>query len=378
MPGLCDVAMHIEAPPPRAYASAERALALSGGHADGGGAAIQLREPPHRLVWQQGTGREAIALTVTFQPVPGPQPGTALRCELALPSAGIGRRTAGRLLRPLLRRRMLALARQVRALAEGDRGPGTRPLPGGSAWRQAQGMYRGLLESCAPGLHAAAAGLLARHLGPPQREVLDLGAGSGAWLARLRDAGYTRLTAVELHVEGFGLPGVTPLRLDLNRPFGAAIGRRFGLVTAIEIIEHLDCPRAFLREVHPLLADGGFVLVSTPNIACWQGRLRFLRRGEHRYFEEGDYQQRHISPMTDLHMHLMFREVGFDLVATASAGSFDGRLRAALLAPAAAAARALWGPRATGDVTLYLLRRATPAQRMPGTDGDYLSLRLHA
>jgi hypothetical protein len=103
-------------------------------------------------------------------------------------------------------------------------------------WRRQLGSYNGRLMRCAPGTHeAAAAALLARRQLDRDAHVLDLASGTGAFLARLRDQGFRNLHAVELNVEGFDLEGVTPQPLDLNSNFAQALGRDFGLVTAIEI-----------------------------------------------------------------------------------------------------------------------------------------------
>lgn len=201
--------------------------------------------------------------------------------------------------------------------------------------------------------------------------MLDLGAGSGAWLARLRDAGFDELSAIELNRHWFRIDGVAPLVVDLNCAFADDFDQRFRLVTALEIIEHLDNPRRVLREVHRLLHEDGYLLVTTPNISHWAGRLHFLRSGEHRSFGEWDYRQRHISPMTDLHMSLMLRECGFRLLVSTTAGSFDGRLRRILIAPIAGLFRLLLGPRAVGDVSIYLATRDTPYAGL-GTDSRYL------
>ena len=191
-----------------------------------------------------------------------------------------------------------------------------------SLWRLPSEVYNNLAVRCAPGAHEAAFSLLNRYV-PIEGHVLDLAAGSGAWLSRLRDAGFVNLSAIELDVERFGLDGVHPQPVDLNSHFSEASFLRLHLITALEIIEHLDCPRHFLREVHQMLAPQGYFLVTTPNIGHWAGRLRFLLSAEHRYFKESDYyQQRHISPITHLQMNLMFQEIGYELIAYSTAGSF--------------------------------------------------------
>ena len=228
---------------------------------------------------------------------------------------------------------------------------------------------------CAPGTHAAAAAAIAQARVPREARVLDLASGTGAFLARLRDTGYSDLSAVELNVDGFQLDGVTPQPVDLNADFAdcRALPRAgFDLVTAIEIVEHLDCPRAFLRNVHALLRDGGHLLLTTPNVASWLGRVRFLLSGELRQFQRHDYDhQRHISPTTHVQMRLMFEEVGFELITMRTAGTFFGPVKQALFAPVSLLARAMWGSTAEGDVVIYLARKTAATTDSAGRDSFY-------
>jgi 2-polyprenyl-3-methyl-5-hydroxy-6-metoxy-1,4-benzoquinol methylase len=230
---------------------------------------------------------------------------------------------------------------------------------------------------CAPGTHEAAAELLRRRGLARDLHVLDLASGTGAFLARLRDEGFQNLHAVELNLENFDLGGVTPQVVDLNSDFAAALRGDMGLVTAIEIIEHLDCPRAFLRNIHTLLSGGGHLLLTTPNVAHWLGRLRFALSGELRQFQRRDYDyQRHISPTTHVQVRLMFEEIGFELLDFTTAGTFFGPVKLALTWPASALAGAMLGKLANGDVAIYLARKvaageATRPPASPGLDSFY-------
>jgi SAM-dependent methyltransferase len=214
---------------------------------------------------------------------------------------------------------------------------------------------------CAPGTHEAAAEIVTRHV-PRDARVLDLASGTGAFLARLRDLGYANLDAVELNVDGFKLEGVTPRPVDLNSTFADDLPHQYGLITAIEIIEHLDSPRHFLHNVRALIAHGGYLLLTTPNVAHWLGRVRFLLSGELRQFQRRDYDyQRHISPITDVQMRLMFEELGFELVESTTAGTFFGPVKRAVFWPVEAVARVTMGKLARGDVGIYLVRKTTAA-----------------
>ncbi len=54
------------------------------------------------------------------------------------------------------------------------------------------------------------------------------------------------------------------------------MGEQFDLVTYGDVLEHLLEPQDVLRETRNLLAPGGRVLISLPNIAFWTMRVKLL------------------------------------------------------------------------------------------------------
>jgi cyclopropane fatty-acyl-phospholipid synthase-like methyltransferase len=89
--------------------------------------------------------------------------------------------------------------------------------------------------------------------------------------------------------------------VDLNSDFSdqADISGQFDLIIAVEIIEHLENPYHFARQLKSLLAPNGTIIVSTPNIESAASRIHFLRSADFRWF--GDYFYRgsgHITPLT--------------------------------------------------------------------------------
>jgi len=121
------------------------------------------------------------------------------------------------------------------------------------------------------------------------------------------------------------------------------MSRTFGLVTALEIIEHLDSPRHFCGRFTrscSRAASAGFDTecrqLDRAAAVCAQRELRQFGAGDYEY-------QHHISPITDVQMRLMLREIGFNLVASTTAGTFFGPLKRAVLAPVIAVAKLLWG-----------------------------------
>jgi 2-polyprenyl-3-methyl-5-hydroxy-6-metoxy-1,4-benzoquinol methylase len=142
-------------------------------------------------------------------------------------------------------------------------------------------------------------------MGPPPRgRLLDVAAGAGYTSARLRSMGFD-VTATDIHEGQFLADGVELVAADLNRRFPFDDGA-FDAVVALEIIEHLENPNRFLRELRRVVKPGGRVALSTPNILCLRSRLRFLFRGEFHLFydmqrrlEDPFHEQArgHITPM---------------------------------------------------------------------------------
>jgi SAM-dependent methyltransferase len=220
--------------------------------------------------------------------------------------------------------------------------------------------YRGRAIGCAPGTHAALVDLVLRH-DVPRGSVLDLGTHAGALLLRLNDAGFHELWGADLDGTRFDVPGATFRILDLNTHFAPSVGRSFDLVTATDLVEHLDSPRAFFAEVASLLNEDGYLALSVPNVAFFEGRLKFLLAGELWGFGEQNYRdQRHISPMTRSQLVLCMREIGFDVVEVRFAGDFATPLRRALTAVFWAPLRAFGGPSVFGESLVVLARRVAP------------------
>jgi len=107
----------------------------------------------------------------------------------------------------------------------------------------------------------------------PHGELLDVGCGTGNFLAAARDAGY-RVTGIELDrnaarfaKERLGLQEVLPLTIS---EFAAQNpGEKFDLVTFFEVLEHQAAPAEFLRSVKSSLKPRGSIALSVPNRERW-------------------------------------------------------------------------------------------------------------
>jgi 2-polyprenyl-3-methyl-5-hydroxy-6-metoxy-1,4-benzoquinol methylase len=126
--------------------------------------------------------------------------------------------------------------------------------------------------------------------------VLDVGgflgafplalARSGADVTLVEEYGYYGSAFDDL-AEHLSRGGVTVWGADFTRALGEPPARRFGLVTAMAILEHLpDSPRLLMENVRDHVAPGGVAAIEVPNIAYWPNRVRAIK-GEsvHQPFE---------------------------------------------------------------------------------------------
>jgi len=115
------------------------------------------------------------------------------------------------------------------------------------------------------------------------KRALDVGCGAGLLcepLARLGasvtgiDAAPENIAAARDHAAAMGLA------IDY-RATGVEVltGERFDLVTSMEVIEHVTDPAAFVRGLSGALAEGGLMILSTPNRTALS-RLALIAVGE--------------------------------------------------------------------------------------------------
>jgi SAM-dependent methyltransferase len=128
--------------------------------------------------------------------------------------------------------------------------------------------------------------LASRH--PGGGTLLDVGCGSGRLWAFLADR-FDRYVGVDAaRYDGFPPAGeFHAADLDagaLPLPDGCA-----DVVAAVETVEHLENPRAFLRSLARLVSPGGWVVVTTPNQASLLSVATLALHGEHNAFRDGQY-----------------------------------------------------------------------------------------
>jgi SAM-dependent methyltransferase len=154
--------------------------------------------------------------------------------------------------------------------------------------------------------------------------VVDVGAGEGYFSKmvgdyveqRLGRAPRAVLSACDLFPEYFRYSGVPCDPIDATGQFPYADGT-FDVACSLEVVEHLEDPFHFMRELHRIVRPGGKVFVSTPNLLNINSRLRFLHSGFWLLFDplplsssDPVHTSGHIHPITFYYLAYAFRRAG--------------------------------------------------------------------
>jgi len=169
---------------------------------------------------------------------------------------------------------------------------------------------------------------VARILDPfPRGKLLDVPAGEGALSARLTEMGFT-VQACDLYPEIFRLTDVQVRRGDLSGalPYEDS---EFHYITCLEGLEHIENPHQAIREFARLLAPGGRLIISVPNILNIEERVKWLFNGYTSHFkpisqdhlrmrheEWGEKEEiaLHINPIGYAELRYILEKCGFEVV----------------------------------------------------------------
>lgn len=152
--------------------------------------------------------------------------------------------------------------------------------------------------------------------------LVDVGCGTGQlWpLVQERFSRYVGVDAVCYA----GFPeGLEWHRVDLNSCRIPVADAGADTVIAVETIEHLENPRAFMRELMRILKPGGWLFVTTPNILSLLSFLTLAIKQRFANFHDANYPA-HITPLLEADLRRIAAEGGLRDVEIAF--SHQGRL----------------------------------------------------
>ncbi|MFL6248808.1 MAG: class I SAM-dependent methyltransferase [Thermoanaerobaculia bacterium] len=160
----------------------------------------------------------------------------------------------------------------------------------------------------------------------PDLRVLDLSCGRGELLAVLKNDGCalrgTHFRGDDYEIksgrESFLTPDIpVDANVDLTRPLPYADGS-FDVVILSEVVEHLPEWITVLHESGRVLAPGGHLVLSTPNIQRLHSRFHFFWTGTHKLIRErpgrdvarGELYAFHINPLDFPLAHTVLHQAG--------------------------------------------------------------------
>jgi len=168
---------------------------------------------------------------------------------------------------------------------------------------------------------------VARILDPfPRGKLLDVPAGEGALSARLSKAGF-QVQACDLYPDIFRVPEIEVRRGDLSGTLPYK-DTEFQYVTCLEGLEHIENPHQAIREFARLLAPGGQLVLSVPNILNIEERIKWLLNGytshfkpisvehlrmRHEQWGEKEEVVLHINPIAYTELRYILEKYGFQI-----------------------------------------------------------------
>ncbi|MEM2888478.1 MAG: class I SAM-dependent methyltransferase [Candidatus Bathyarchaeia archaeon] len=119
-------------------------------------------------------------------------------------------------------------------------------------------------------------GIIASHSNM-EMKILEIGCGSGEFLERVaRLSERIKVWGVDiskLAIDKVKQKGFEGFALDISRQKTPFPDNFFDVIYAGDVVEHLFDPDFMISEVKRVLKDGGFMILSTPNLASWYNRI---------------------------------------------------------------------------------------------------------
>jgi 2-polyprenyl-3-methyl-5-hydroxy-6-metoxy-1,4-benzoquinol methylase len=126
--------------------------------------------------------------------------------------------------------------------------------------------------------------------------VLEIGAGAGATLKWIKVL-YPKTETTAVEINSALLP---ELNQNVDVPIIGSIDetlaqlKAYDLILLLDVLEHLSDPTATLRNISKLLATGGQIIVSVPNIAHWSVSVPLLFQRRFDYQDAGILDRTHL------------------------------------------------------------------------------------
>jgi SAM-dependent methyltransferase len=114
---------------------------------------------------------------------------------------------------------------------------------------------------------------------------LEIGCGTGDFIKHLRDEEKLEITGSEVYLKGLvyakrNQPDVNFIQFDVTK---GQIGRKFDMIVAFDVIEHIDDDLAALSNINRMLENNGIAIISVPQHMFLWGPLDEIVKHKRRY-----------------------------------------------------------------------------------------------
>ncbi len=148
------------------------------------------------------------------------------------------------------------------------------------------------------------------------KKILDVGCGTGLLGAQLKLAGNfvygIDINDTQLKIAAKKLDGIKKVDITKTKP---NLPKDFEVIIFADILEHVIDPTMVLKMFRRYLAPSGKIIISLPNIACYNIRLGLLF-GKFDYQDYGVMDRSHLRFFTNKSAKYLVREAGFEIIST--------------------------------------------------------------
>lgn len=128
--------------------------------------------------------------------------------------------------------------------------------------------------------------IVQRHLSPiGKTRFLEIGCGTGDFIQQIEDNKSLEITGSEIYLKGLqyakkNLPNVDFVQFDVTK---GKIGEQFDMITAFDVIEHIDDDAAAISNISQMLHKNGVLIISVPQHMFLWSQLDEIVKHKRRY-----------------------------------------------------------------------------------------------